>query len=231
MKTNSIRWLIKGLLLGLLLCAGIFVALHVNIRELIQNVIEFIRTLGLWGFFVYLVLFIAAPLLLFPFAVIALAGGVLFGFAGGWAAISASSTISALLSFLLGRYFFRDAVHGLVNKNPRYKAIDEAVKKEGWRIVAIARIMPLFPFGPLNMFLGSTKITLREFFIATWVFMMPGCVLHAYLGAVGRQLVASGEAVRTSADWLFLLFTVLAMLAGAFYAARLARRMLKATSL
>lgn len=230
MKAKTLNLLLKGLLLLLLVCAAGFMALRTDMRELIQAAVEYIRTLGFWGFFVYLLLFIAAPLLLFPFAVIALAGGVLFGFGGGFAAISAACTISALLSFLLGRYFFREAVHGLVNRNARYKAIDDAVKKEGWRIVAVTRILPLFPFGPLNMFFGSTRIHFRDFLLATWAFMLPGCILHAYLGSLGRQIILSGEIERTGAEWLFLGFTSIALIGGVFYTTRLARRMLKSAA-
>lgn len=215
----------------LLLAAGAaYIAYRYDLRILLQDLIEEMQKLGAWSFVLYAALFIVAPLFLFPFALIAVAGGVLFGFFAGWGMISLSCTLSAVLAFFMGRYFFRDSVHRLVHKKKSYKAIDDAVHKEGWRIVALTRLIPLFPYGPLNLFLGSTKIHFKEYIAATWVFMLPGSALHAYIGAIGRDYLITGRLAHSGAEWIVLVFSLVTITGAGIYSARVAKRLFKASS-
>lgn len=228
MRSSKGPLILKGLLFIALVSAAVWVALHYDMRALAASGLDRIRSFGPWAAAAYTVVFIAAPLLLFPFAVIAVAGGVLFGFVMGWGMISLACTVSAVFSFLLGRYFFRQMIHHLADKSGKYRAIDEAIRKEGWKIVALTRIIPLFPFGPLNMFLGSTKIPFLEYAWSTWFFMLPGCAFYAYVGGVGRDLFGGGMEGHTTFQWTFTAFTVATFLAAGLYAAYLGKKILRA---
>lgn len=54
--------------------------------------------------------------------------------------VSLGSIVGANLAFLLGRYLARDWVRGRVETSPRFRAIDDAVGREGWKIVGLTRL-------------------------------------------------------------------------------------------
>ena len=66
------------------------------------------------------------------------------------------------------------------------------VEDEGWRFVAMTRLIPFIPFNALNYALGLTRIRLVSYVAASVVFMAPGAAAYAYLGHAGRSL-ATGD--------------------------------------
>ncbi len=86
---------------------------------------------------------------------------------------------------------------------PRFAAIDEAVAREGWKIVLLTRLSPAFPFNLLNYAFGLTRVRLRDYVLASWIGMMPGTVMYVYVGSLAGDLAAIGQAerVRTPAEW------------------------------
>ena len=68
----------------------------------------------------------------------------------------------------------------------------EGVEDEGWRFVAMTRLIPFIPFNALNYALGLTRIRLVAYALASFVFMAPGAAAYAYLGHAGRSL-ATGD--------------------------------------
>ncbi len=91
----------------------------------------------------------------------------------------------------MGRYFARDFVRRRIESNPNFAAIDRAVARGGWRIVGLTRLSPLFPFTFLNYAFGLTQISLGEYVLASWIGMMPGTILHVYLGSLAQAAVGS----------------------------------------
>jgi uncharacterized membrane protein YdjX (TVP38/TMEM64 family) len=110
----------------------------------------------------------------------------------------------------------------------RFEAVDRAVGEEGWRIVALTRLSPLFPFNLLNYFYGLTRVSFRGYVLASWVAMLPGTVLYVYLGAAGAQVASAATG---TADWGRTALQVLGLLATlgvAIVAGRIATRALRA---
>jgi len=80
--------------------------------------------------------------------------------------------------------------------------VDEAVAREGWKIVALTRLSPVFPFNLLNYAFGLTNVRVRDYVVASWAGTLPGTILYVYLGSLAGDLtrVATGGAERTPAD-------------------------------
>ena len=150
-----------------------------------------LASLGPWAPIGYVVVYALATVALVPGAIFGFAGGVLFGAIWGslWNLLGA--TLGATLAFLLARYIAADWVAhktgGLL------KRLIEGVDAEGWRFVALVRLVPLFPFNLSNYALGLTRIPLQHYVIATLLFMVPGVVAYTWLGHAGRGAL-SGEA-------------------------------------
>lgn len=134
---------------------------------------------------------VAAPLFL-PGSLLTIAGGALFGpFWGGLYSLT-GATVGATLAFLVARYVASDWVARRAGS--RLRQLMDGVEQEGWRFVALVRLVPLFPFNVLNYALGLTRVRLVHYVAATFVCMMPGALAYAYLGYAGREAAAGSEA-------------------------------------
>ena len=112
----------------------------------------------------------------------------------------------------------RDWVAKRIDGNASFTAMDTAVADEGWRIVLLTRLSPLFPFTLLNYAFGLTRVSLRDYVLASWIGMMPGTVMYVYLGSLARAGVANHG--RTPAEWILYGAGLLATIAVAVVATR-----------
>ncbi len=184
----------KGLLralLGLLLLAAIGLALFYRDQLDAAVLEEWVRSAGLAGPLLFMLVYAVAAVLFLPGSVLTLAGGALFGPVWGTLWNLTGATIGAALAFLGARYLGADWVEK--RAGPRLKRLSDGVAAEGWRFVAFVRLVPLFPFNLLNYALGLTRIPFLAYLLATWVFMLPGAIAYTYLGFAGREAIAGGE--------------------------------------
>jgi uncharacterized membrane protein YdjX (TVP38/TMEM64 family) len=147
--------------------------------------------LGGWAPLGFVAAFAVATVAFAPGALFGLAGGALFGPALGTVWNLAGGTLGATAAFLAARYLASDWV---VRKTAgRLRQLIEGVEAEGWRFVALMRLVPLVPFNLLNYALGLTRIRLAHYVVASLVCMAPGAAAYAWLGYAGRQ-AADGDA-------------------------------------
>jgi uncharacterized membrane protein YdjX (TVP38/TMEM64 family) len=139
--------------------------------------------------------YVVATVLALPGSILTLAAGFVFGLPLGIALTSVASVTGATSAFLIGRYLARAWVEQRIESNKTFKALDAATRHEGFVIVFLARLSPAFPFNLLNYGLALTGVRLRDYFLASWIGMLPGTVLYVYLGAAAGDLsqLLSGE--------------------------------------
>jgi uncharacterized membrane protein YdjX (TVP38/TMEM64 family) len=104
--------------------------------------------------------------------------------------VSIGSTIGAGLAFLVGRYFARDAVARWLNDKEKFKKLDRLTEEHGSIIVAITRLVPVFPFNVLNYGFGLTRVKFWTYVFWSWLCMLPGTILYV----VGADAVTKGLA-------------------------------------
>lgn len=192
------------------------------------QLVEGIRGAGILGLVVYAVAYVAAALLLLPGSLLTLGAGFAYGPLYGTLLVSPVSVAAASAAFLLGRTVARPWIQKRVEADPRFAAIDAAIGRNGFKIVSLLRLSPVFPFNLLNYALGLTRVGLRDFVLGSFVGMLPGTILYVYIGS----LVTSVSALSTSPDaggtlrqvlyWAGLGATVLVTV----YVTRIARRAL-----
>ena len=131
------------------------------------------------------VAFVAGALLFIPRPPLCVAGGILFGL---WAFPVAlvSSTIGAILAFLISRYLFRSSFLKAISRRQKWRAIRDAVDIEGWRIVGLLRLASPVPGTATNYLFGLTRISLWQYTAATTAGLMPQTFLFVYLGTTGN---------------------------------------------
>ena len=128
-----IEWIVLALLL-----VGLGLALrHLPVREALESATMRIEALGWWAPAAFVGLYVLCTVLLVPRTVLTVAAGFLFGFAWGtmWALVALH--LGANAAFFLGRRFVRRTTLARRFENDRLRSLDEAVGRDGWRIVAL----------------------------------------------------------------------------------------------
>ncbi|MCK9227746.1 MAG: VTT domain-containing protein [Syntrophorhabdaceae bacterium] len=124
---------------------------------------------------IYMLIYAIAPSLFLPGLPITIVGGILFGPFWGVVYAITGATIGACVAFLVSRYLAREWVAERL-KSPRWRRLDEAVERHGWRVVAFTRLIPLFPFNLLNYAFGLTKIHFVHYAVTSFFAMLPACI-------------------------------------------------------
>ncbi|BAU66051.1 SNARE associated Golgi protein [Stanieria sp. NIES-3757] len=178
-----------------------------SINEILQNTLNWIDNLGTVGIFAFILIYIIATILLISGAVLTLGAGFIFGVVRGSMIVSLASVLGATAAFLIGRYVARGWVAKQIERQPKFKAIDNAVAREGWKIVGLTRLSPIFPFVFLNYAFGVTQVSLRDYMLASWIGMLPGTIMYVYLGYLPK-IAATG-----SGDFLKLILNIVGLIA------------------
>ncbi|MCX5857055.1 MAG: TVP38/TMEM64 family protein [Deltaproteobacteria bacterium] len=161
--------------------------------EQLGNLRQWIQSLGAWGPVVYVLIYILSTVAALPGVVISIIGGAIYGSFLGVILVSIGSTLGASLAFLIARYFARGAVVRWLSKDEKFSRLDEMTEKHGAVIVAIVRLIPLFPFDLLNYGFGLTRIPFRTYVLWSWLCMLPGTVLYVVgADAVSKAIVSGG---------------------------------------
>ncbi|MFQ5736569.1 MAG: TVP38/TMEM64 family protein [Thermodesulfobacteriota bacterium] len=152
---------------------------------------------GVWGPLVYMLIYSIAPSFMMPGLPLTVIGGILFGPLWGTVYVLVGATVGASVAFLIARYMGRGWVEGFV-KGGRLEELDEKARKQGWKIVAFTRLIPLFPFNFLNYAFGLTNVRFSHYVIASFIFMAPGAaayvifsssILDIFKGRVSKEFV------------------------------------------
>ncbi|MBI5154115.1 TVP38/TMEM64 family protein [Candidatus Poribacteria bacterium] len=222
------------LVLAVVVVTGLLVASRLfPIGEYLKQFLDWIRELGPLGYGLFVLAYVAASVFFLPGSVLTLGAGAVFGLAGGFAAVSIGSTLGGAASFLVGRFLARDAIAKRVQGNARFAAIDQAVGREGFKIVLLTRLSPVFPFNLLNYAYGLTKVPFWQFVFASWLGMMPGTLLYVYLGTAAGDLAGAGTGSASSGGWglAVKLLGLAATIAVTVVITRVARKALAAATL
>ncbi|MEI3218706.1 MAG: VTT domain-containing protein [Lachnoclostridium sp.] len=144
---------------------------------------------------------VGCVVLALPGITFAVFAGLIFGSVLGTALCSFATTIGAALAFLVGRFFLKDSVKPMVEKNKYLKKLlfDESGKNE-IVILMITRLVPIFPYNLQNFAYGITDIHFWQYTLFSFIFMLPGTALFT-VGTAG--LTSGGN------KWIYLVVVVL----------------------
>ncbi len=204
---------------------GIVAALkYFHVQDLLKSALDWIGKLGPWGPVIFVGLYVVATVLFVPGSVLTLGAGAVFGVVLGSVCVSISATLGATAAFLVGRYLAREAIARKIEKNEKFATIDRAVAGEGWKIVLLTRLSPVFPFTLLNYAFGLTRVKLGHYVLASWIGMIPGTVMYVYLGSLVN--VGAGHRQRTTGEWILYGVGLLATVIVTVFVTRLAKKAL-----
>jgi uncharacterized membrane protein YdjX (TVP38/TMEM64 family) len=197
--------------------------------ELLSSVVPALQTpLGAVAFVPLYALWVT---LLLPGVWASMLAGALYGTLWGSVIVFVGACLGAQAAFLLGRHWLRDWARQRLAAVPKLQAVEQAVSREGLRLVLLTRLSPAFPFSLLNLAYGLSEVSLRDYSIGL-IGILPGTVLFCGLGALAGDVARFGEVLSGEADpftWTLRILGVVATVASVGLVGRAARRALDAS--
>jgi uncharacterized membrane protein YdjX (TVP38/TMEM64 family) len=225
----AVRKNFKLIVIGAIVAGLIVAALLLPVKDWLIGLLQWTQGLGVWGPVFVVVFYIVACVLFLPGSVLTLGAGFIFKLLVGTIVVSIGSTLGACAAFLIGRTVGRDWISSKITANEKFTAIDNAVGRQGFKIVLLIRLSPVFPFNLLNYAFGLTNVSFAKYALGSWIGMLPGTVMYVYFGAGLRSLAdaAAGEIEGGAAGRIFFWFGMAATIAVTVFATHLARKALK----
>ena len=153
-----------------------------------------------WSAVLYPLLYAACNVLLLPGGILAVGSGLFFGLWWGTFLVLLGNVGAAAVAFLISRKLGRGWLERKFQGSSRWRALDAAIRREGWKIVFLSQVHPLFPTSLLNYLYGVTSIRFWPCMLWIAIGQLPGLFLYAYLGTLaqlGLRLVRGETHPRT----------------------------------
>jgi uncharacterized membrane protein YdjX (TVP38/TMEM64 family) len=160
-------------------------------QKLLQNALIQIQEWGYAGGIAFILLYIVATVAFLPGSVLTLGAGAIYDVVLGSIYVFIGATLGATIAFLVGRYLARGWIAKKLESDRNFSAIDRAVGREGFKIVLLTRLSPVFPFNLLNYAYGLTDVSLKDYFLGS-IGMIPGTIMYVYLGSLAGNLATLG---------------------------------------
>lgn len=148
----------------------------------IQSALE---GLGIWAPLAYIGLFVVLPAFFFPVAVLALAGGLLFGLWKGAVYTFIGAVLNCSLMFWMARYVGRSQIEALIQKRLSVQWQNRLAKlggRDGFLFLIILRLIPAVPYNLINYAFGLTGMPYGTYIVASAIGIIPGTFAFINIG-------------------------------------------------
>src|SRR6266508_6019983 len=169
------------------------------VQQWLRNFNDWVGQMGVAGIFIFIGVYAIATVLLAPGSILTIGAGFAFGLWKGFLTVSAGSTLGASLAFLVARFVAREKVEAIAKRNEKFRNIDNAIGKQGAKLIFLLRLIPVIPVNLSNYFYGLTGVKFWPYVFASCSGMIPGTFLYVYIGTASKLAVlaaAGGEAVK-----------------------------------
>lgn len=217
-------------LIGLVL-AGIVVASLVRafpVADYITRAQTAIGAMEIWGGILYPLLFAACNVLLLPGGIVSIGSGLFFGLWWGFLFNMLGCVAGAAAAFGLSRAVGRQWMERRFFRDPKWAALDQLIARDGWKIIFLSQVHPLFPTSLLNYLYGITRIRFGTCMLWIALGQAPGLFLYAYLGTLGQLglKILRGKTHPLPHEYALWIAGLIATLAITMHLARLALKIL-----
>jgi len=185
---------------------------------------HFFQDLGIFGAVVFALSIFVLQIFCLPLSPFGIMAGLFFGVRNGFLAVQLGTFLGAAVNFLVSRYFLRERISRWLAGHEKFQLIDEAIGREGWKIVALLRFCPI-PFGLANYSYGLTAVRYVPYLLASFFAIMAPNFFFVWFGATSQDALAvlTGQARVTSGQTAFTVIGLVAFFAVLTYVGRLAR--------
>lgn len=190
----SLKLNIKKLFLALIVLILIILITDLRKKGILtpEIIFGFIQKYRVTAPLIFILIYAIGPSLFIPSLPLTLGAGFLWGPFWGVIFSITGATIGASVAFLIARYILGDTIKERFSYL-RWQWLKERVEKHGWKAVAFARIVPIFPFPVLNYLFGLTPVPFIHYLWSTFVFMLPACIAYVAFGSSMGELILKGN--------------------------------------
>lgn len=217
----------KSIVIILLLLAVGVGFLFLPFRQWFANLEIYIQNLGILGPVVVGLAYVVTTVLFIPGSALTIGAGSLFGLTTGFFVVLVGANLGALCAFLLARTFLREKVSRWAATNAKFNSLDRAIGRQGFKMVFLLRLSPVFPFTLLNYLLGLTAVSTGSYVAANLIGMLPGTFLYVYIGAAARDAIAGSAGAASIFQQTLKYVGLLATFAVVVLVTRIARRAIR----
>ncbi len=113
-------------------------------------------------------------------SLLSIAGGFIFGWALSAPITVVAATIGAVIVYQIVKTSLGDAI--AQRAGPFVRTLSEGFAKDAFNYLLFLRLVPAFPFFIVNAVAGVCRVNFRSFLLATFIGIIPGAYVFAWLG-------------------------------------------------
>ena len=199
------KWILAAL--ALFAALGLYMLLP---AEQIRTVLS---DLGLWAPWVYMAMFALLPAFFFPVAVLALAGGLVFGLWRGALYTFIGAIVNCSVMFWMARHWGREKIQAMIEArlDPGWQArLSKLEGRSGFLLLIILRLIPAVPYNLINYAFGLTGMHYPAYILGSALGIIPGT--FAFINIGDKALDVTSPGFWTAIGLLILLLAVTAAL-------------------
>jgi len=170
----------------LVLIGLIFLSRFFDLLGFILSAQQAVMNWGAWSGVCYPFLFALCNILLLPGGILCVGSGFFFGLWWGFFIVLAGNAIGAALSFAISRSLLTGAIRRRLSQSRLLHFLEPIVERDGWKIILLTQLHPLFPTSLINYLYGLTNVRFRTYMLWTTVGRAPGLFVYVYLGTLGQ---------------------------------------------
>ena len=148
---------------------------------------EYVNSRPILGPLLFGLLYAVLVIFLLPTMPLNLLAGFIWGPFWGSLIVVISVSVGSVISFMIARSVFYTYFAEKIDL-PHYKRLQEILEKDGWKIMIMIRMNPIFPTGPINYVIGSTKIPF-PIFLSPRQYSWQPIIALAYAGSTVQTLL------------------------------------------
>ncbi len=188
----------------LVVTGAIGLLLYFDLDDRIIAVLQWLEDQGWQASLLFILIMAAAIVVLAPGVIFTMGAGFVFGVIKGTLLVFAGTVLGSTLAFLIARYLVGPRPSRWLMSHIKPPHLGLVLREEGWRMIMLTRLVPLFPFKLSNYFFGLTPVRLWDFVLGNAIGIIPITLHNVYLGSIAADLTTLGQLEeRTPLQWTF----------------------------
>jgi len=166
------------------ICVLVWLTRYFDLIHVIVHMQKRIGQMEMLGGLLYVPLYATCNILLLPGSVLTLGSGLCFGLWWGFLLSLTGNVLGAAVAFAISRKLGRHWVEQKFFQHKKWRVLDEAITREGWKIIFLSQVHPFFPTSLLNYLYGITRMRFWPCMLWIALGQTPGIFLYTYLGTL-----------------------------------------------
>jgi uncharacterized membrane protein YdjX (TVP38/TMEM64 family) len=164
------------------------------VTEILAPIVLWIAGLGPWAPVLFVLIYVAAAVVVAPAFFLTVAAGAMFGVWRGSVLVFVAASLGASVVYALASPLGRLRWIQAITRDRRAAAVKAALVDDGLWVMFLLRLSPVVPYTVLNYALAVSGVRFDRFLIAL-VGMLPAIVMYTYYGKVVGDVAALAAGV------------------------------------